>query len=398
MAVTACALVCAHPDAFYNVGSIHGSTPPRRTILDSPTSIAIIRPSSLGDVVRAVPALASVRRAYPNARIDWIVNDTFAPAISHHPALSNVIPFPRKRIGDHLRRAEFGPVLNWLETLREPNYDLTIDLQGLFRSGVMSYATGAPRRFGFANARELGWLGYTQRIRTNPASSHIDQNFELLSAIGIAPVRDLRLYPDPADQAAIAADPRLCSRFVLISPATRGAGRAWPIERFASVAEQLLQRLHSLSLEAIVVIGLPAEAEYCRPITRLAESDARLINLVGQTSISRLMAVLERSALVVCNDSAAMHMAVAFDRPLIALLGPTNMTYAGPYGRATDVISHAAPGEQVRHRDVPKAIEFMRRITTEEVLAACIARLDNNDTATQRHSETGENGKADSAS
>ncbi len=342
-----------------------------------PERILIIRPSSLGDVVRTVPVLVSLRRAYPKARIDWLVNDRFLPAVEHHPDLSRAIPFPRERVGEQVRRLKIADLRAWAKAnLREARYDLVLDVQGLARSGIMAWLTRAPRRVGFADARELGWLGLNERVRLPEGLHHVDRYLHVLRAMGIEPVPDLRLYPPAADRAAVAGDARFGGRYVVLSPATRGLGRAWPIERYAALTKDLLDRSGAWGVDRVVVVGLGNEKVYCAPITSLSESDGRVVDLVGSTSIGRLMAVLERAALVVCNDSAAMHLAVAFGRPLVALLGPTRAETSGPYGRSEDVLSGWRPEDAgVRHRDVERAGAIMRRIEVEEVVRACGARL-----------------------
>lgn len=341
-----------------------------------PERILIIRPSSLGDVVRTVPVLVSLRRAYPKARIDWLVNDAFLPAVEHHPDLTRAIAFPRKRIGEQVQHLKLGEVRAWARgNLREPRYDLVVDVQGLARSGLMAWLTRAPRRVGFSDARELGWLGLNERVKMPEGLHHVDRYLHVLREMGVEPVADLRLYPSEEDRAAVAGEPRLQRPYVVVSPATRGLGRAWPIERYAELAKELLAGTR-YELSRVVVVGLANERVYCAPILALAEKDARVVDLVGSTSIGRLMAVIERAALVVCNDSAAMHMAVAFDRPLVALLGPTRVETSGPYRREGDVISGwRAEDMGVRHRDVARASEIMRRIAVEDVIAACGSRL-----------------------
>ncbi len=342
-----------------------------------PSRILIIRPSSLGDVIRTVPALVSLRKAYPDARIDWLVNDSFAAAIEHHPDLTTAVPFPRATMGKQLLRGNIvGPALWARRTLRDPDYDLVIDYQGLFRSGLLARMTHSPLRLGYADAREFGWLGYSERIRVD-APHHIDRVLALTAATGATPLTDLRLYPDARDQAARDADPQLGGkRYVLLAPTTRGLGRAWPIDRYAALAAHLIQNRERLSIDAVVVTGMAGEREYCKPLLALSSSPTSFFqDRIGKTTISSLMALIEGTALVVCNDSAAMHMAVAFNRPMVALLGASNIAHAGPYRREADVIMHKRPDEHVRHRDVPKASELMRRISVEEVVAACEARL-----------------------
>ena len=172
--------------------------------LGGPWHILIIRPSALGDVCRTVPVLASLRRAYPEARIDWLVQDSFVDAIWHHPGLSSAIAFPRKELGQDLKAGRFWRVFQWMKKLKggvEGRYDLVLDCQGLARSGFFAWASGARRRVGYADARELGWLGLNQRIKA-PASMHtVDRMLALVHGIGVEPVADMRLYCGPQERA-----------------------------------------------------------------------------------------------------------------------------------------------------------------------------------------------------
>jgi ADP-heptose:LPS heptosyltransferase len=343
--------------------------------LETPSRILIIRPSALGDVVRTVPALVSLRRAFPDARISWLVADQFAPAIANHPDLSAVVPFPRRQIGTWLRQGAFGELVDWVQkTLRDPSYDLVIDFQGLFRSGFLTLATWASTRIGLADARELGWLGYTRRVNVVGGfrAHHVERVRALVEAAGATWVENLRLYPNRAEEQLWATDPDLGGRrYVLLAPTTRGLGRMWPTERYAAVASQLLSRRRDLGIDAVAVVGLESERKLCGPLLAVDG----VVDRVGATGISGLMTLIEHAALVLCNDSAAMHMAVAFRRPLVALLGPTDIGHAGPYKRKADVITHRRRGERVRHRDVQRASELMRRIEVDEVMKACEERL-----------------------
>ena len=164
--------------------------------------VLIIRPTALGDVVRTVPALVSLRAAMPQARIDWLVHDAYADAIRHHPALDGVIEFPRRRFG----RAWTSPAIarelwRWTASLRRARYDLVFDLQGLARSGWFTFVTGAARRVGFANAREGAWLGYNRRHRVDAEVHAVDRMLALLEAEGVPVQRDMRLYLGDADRA-----------------------------------------------------------------------------------------------------------------------------------------------------------------------------------------------------
>lgn len=336
----------------------------------TPSRVLLIRPSALGDVCRSVPVLASLRRAFSEARIDWLVNDTFAPSIAHHPALTNVVPFARKALGAGLKRLNTRPTREFLSALRQTDYDLVIDAQGLFRSGFFARATGAPRRVGFANARELGWAFMTERYEVDRAMHTVDRMLKLIELAGVPPFADMRLYSGAAEREEIA---RLIGEGewpVVIAPTSRWAGKQWPSDRFATLTRHLISRGHR-----VAIVGAPSEREQCGELIGMAAEDTRVLDLVGKTGVGGLMALIERSPLVVANDSAPLHMAVGFDRPLVALFGPTKLATVGPYRREADVIQHVRDGDSMDHKNEASGRELMARITTSEVIEAAEQRL-----------------------
>jgi lipopolysaccharide heptosyltransferase I len=335
--------------------------------------VLLIRPSALGDVCRTVPCLVSLRRAFPGAAIDWLVQDSFADAVRAHPALSGVVPFPRREMKDWIASGRLAPLGGWLRELSQRGYDLAIDLQGLARSGFFTWITGAPRRVGFANAREGGWLGLTETYTIHAHRHTVDRMLGLLRCMGVEPVRDMALHTPAADRAAIDRDPA-CARlrerpYAIIAPTSRWPAKQWPADRFAAAADWLTRR----GL-AVAVVGSASERAQIGPVLDLAARQPLVVDLVGSTSVGRLMSVVERSRLVVANDSAALHMAVGFDRPIVALFGPTNAALVGPYRRERDVLQHVAPDDLLDHKN-PAQAALMERISTDEVIEACEERL-----------------------
>ena len=358
-------------------------TPPAPLPPAAPQRVLIIRPSALGDVCRSVPVLASLKRAWPTARIDWLVQDGFAPAIEHHPALGRAVPFPRDRFSALLKRGRPGEFIRWLRRLRAARYDLVLDCQGLARSGLFARLTGAPRRVGFADAREMGWLGLSERCPV-PADLHsVDRMLALVRCAGAEPVADMRLYSDLAERAWVTSHQTLgAGGYAVIAPTSRWPGKRWPAERFAEAARALLD----LGVASVAVIGAASERGQCGPVLTLARAEPRVVDLVGGTSIGRVMAVIEASRLVIANDSAALHMAVGFERPIVGLYGPTRVDRVGPYGRASEVIQHVGPRERLDHKDANAGLALMERIGVEEVVAAAGARLGESRGAAARQS------------
>lgn len=344
--------------------------------MKDPRRILLIRPSALGDVCRTVPVLVSLKQRFPASSIDWLVETPLIPAVEAHPDLHAAVPFPRDEIapGRLLTRAAARRRYSELKrSLREPGYDLVIDAQGLTRSGLMARLTRAPRRVGYAagSGRELAWIGANERYRVPRELHAVDRMLALVEAAGIPPVRDIRLYAPPADRARL--DPALAaSRFVLIAPTSQHRGKNWPAERFAAAARAILD---AGAAERVVITAARHERDQCGPLLELASRDRRVIDMIGG-AVGALMALVERAALVIANDSAALHMAVGFDRPLIGLYGPTRVDLVGPYRREADVIQPFTPPPRgVSHKDERAGRALMERIPVEEVISAAMKRL-----------------------
>lgn len=342
--------------------------------MPEPRRILIIRPSALGDVCRSVPVLASLRAKWPGARIDWLVQDVFADAIRHHPMLSGVVEFPRRSLGRDLSRGRFGSTLEFVRGLRSTGYDVVVDAQGLARSGLLALASGARRRVGYADARELGWVGLTERHRVRAGLHAVDRMLGLVEAMGVPPVRDMRLYTDERERTWVSNDFRLSGgAFAVIAPTSRWAGKRWGWERFVEVARRVLDR----GL-CVAVVGGPGERGQVSGLEELARDEPRVVDLVGATSVGRLMAVIERSRVVVACDSAALHMAVGLDRPSVGLYGPTRVDLVGPYVGPREpsarsrvvVVQHVRADERLDHKNEGLGRGLMERIGVDEVWGA----------------------------
>ncbi|MCC7145269.1 MAG: glycosyltransferase family 9 protein [Phycisphaeraceae bacterium] len=298
--------------------------------------ILLVRPSALGDVARTVPALVTLRQAFPAARIDWLVHDQYADVISHHPALTGVLPFPRRIFKQgFFSRASWAAAWQLRRALVEPGYDMVFDLQGLARSGLFTWLTGARRRVGFANAREGAHRAYNRRHHINRSIHTVDRMLNLLAAEGFTPSHDMSLYVSPADNQWL--DEYLAEHggtdqpYVALAPTARWLCKCWPIERYAYLASQLLKA--GRVGQRMFVLVAPAERAYVQPLLNALGSAA----LFPATTVGQLMAVISRAQLVVCNDSAPLHIAVGFKRPLATIFGPTDPALVGPYQRPETV-------------------------------------------------------------
>lgn len=307
--------------------------------------ILIIKPSSLGDIIHGLPVLASLRKIWPTAHIAWLVGDSFAALLEGHPLIDEVIRFDRRRYGRLLRSPRaLADFARFVFALHHRRFDLVIDLQGLFRSGFLAWASGAPQRVGFAVARELAPVFYTRRVRCAPAAVHaVDRNLQIAAALGAAPAAPefpLHVPPHELEQARnklVAAARRELREFIAILPAARWPSKLWNESHFAN----LIERLAVDGRPTCVLLGAPSEAGIAQRIS--AACKAEVVNLVGRTSLPQLVALLDLSRFVICLDSGPMHIAAALNKPLVALFGPTNPHRTGPYSPRAHVVSRALP-------------------------------------------------------
>ncbi len=304
----------------------------------SPPRFLIIKPSSLGDVATTLPMLCDLRRAYPDAVIDWLIAPAFASLIQGHDALNDIILFERKQLAPWWRSPRaFKQFTALNRRLRSADYDCVIDAQGLLRSGFFSRITGATTRIGFADAREGGSFFYTHKIpiRRREAMSVVRMR-ALLDPLHIPhdTPPDYRVPLNPQAASTIAA--RLPDDAIGLIPGCRGEGKRWPAEAFSTVIAHLAPHY------PIALLGSPDERELCdQVLSKIKNQKSKIksvLNLAGQTSIAEMTAALARCRLIIGNDTGPLHVAVALGKTILGLYGKTDPASVGPYGQLDNVI------------------------------------------------------------
>ena len=330
--------------------------------------ILLIKPSSLGDIVHAMPTLFALRERFPDAEVTWLVKRQWVALVE---VLKGV---------DHVCAVEQG-LMGWLgrvPDLRAAGFDLVVDLQGLFRSGAMAWLTGCSRRVGFANAREGSPFFYTQRVAVPTGSMHaVDRYLLVTEALGAARPKEPRFeFIDRAeDRQAVetlltAAGLAGVLPWVAMNVSARWETKRWPPQHFAEAADQLAE-----AGIPIVFMGGPAE----RPETRavMARMRTKAVDLTGQTPVGLLPSLLRRAAVLVTNDSGPMHIAAAVGTPVVALFGPTDPVRTGPYGRGHVVLSNPVECRPCFRRECSRAVtlECLTGVTSEQVVRAVQQQL-----------------------
>jgi lipopolysaccharide heptosyltransferase I len=292
--------------------------------------VLIIKPSAIGDIVHALPILPRLRKLWPQAKLSWLVTPGCAGLVERHPLVDEVILFERKRFG----RGWYNPAALWelagfFGALRRRQFDLVIDLQGLFRSAWLSLASGAPRRIGFSNAREFAPLCYSELVDCSWENDHaVERYLKIASALGCGDgPAEFQFAVDDDDRRYIEGLIPVGTAYAVLMPGTNWQTKRWPIEKFAGIVGPLRERF---GLESVVA-GAEADA-------RLNGGIPAKFNLTAKTNLRQLVGLLERAELVIGNDTGPMHMAAAMGIPLVATYGPTDAVRTGPFGRADSVV------------------------------------------------------------
>ncbi len=334
---------------------------------DEPRRILIIKPSALGDIILALPALSALRRSFPGAKISWFVRPEFAPLITGHPYISDIILFDRRKLAKWwCSPGSFNALSSLVKQLRAGKFDLVFDFQGLFRTGFFSWVSGCKRRFGMAGARELAHLFYTDKISQDASSIHlVDYYLKIVAAAGAKQGEAEFKLPEDAG-AAEQIDKLLKSqgvnaKYAVIVPGAAQPDKRWPIERFAELADKIGSRFGM----QIVATGSQGEREYIEAIGR------RVVNLAGKTAVRELIPLMRKASLVVSNDTGPGHIAAALSVPIVMIFGPTNPARVCPYKRPQCVVA-AEPNERGMNADSYAPRHAITHIAVERVFeTAC---------------------------
>jgi heptosyltransferase-1 len=326
--------------------------------------VLLVRLSAIGDVIHGLPVLNALREAMPDAFLAWVVERRAAALLDGHPALDALVVAERGWLW-HPRQ-----VWQLRRTLRQLRPEVAIDLQGLARSAIAAWLSGARRRIGFGceKGRELSpWLN-NELVRST-RQHIIDCNLELLRPLGIEnpPVR-FNLPEKEQDRAWadrwLAEQALSTGGFALINPGAGWPSKRWPPERYAAVAAALGR---NWQLPSVVLWAGQEERQWAEQIVAGSQSQARL---APPTSLLQLAALCRRARMFIGSDTGPLHLAAAVGTPCVGLYGPMPAERNGPYGPQHIAIQKARfTGSSRQRRTAPP--DLMLAIQVEDVLAAC---------------------------
>ena len=331
------------------------------------TRILIVKLGALGDVVHAIPVAAALRRAFPSARIDWLVS-------AKHREILDLVPVIDRRLVMNDARL-FAAV----RELRGNRYDVAIDLQGLMKSAALARLSGARRVIGFTSryAREglARWFYTDAHDPGGGGMYHVDERHVVQTNLGL--LETLGIQPGPPEfpidrvESAVATlvAGRTGGRYALLNPGAAWPNKRWPPARLAAIAATLRDR-HALP--SVVAWG-PGEESLARDVVDRSSGAAMLS---PQTTIADLVALARGASLYLSGDTGPAHIAAAVGTPIVGIYGPTRPSRNGPWSPDDVTVSRADVCQCHHLRQCRLKTMCLEDIQVDEVLAAVERRLE----------------------
>ncbi len=331
--------------------------------------ILIVQTSFLGDVVLSTPVFAAIRKHFPDAHVAVMVRPESAGILADHPAVDEVL------VDDKHGATHGWGTWRTVRQLRERRFDLVVSLHKSFRTAWMLAAARIPRRLGFRES--AGWFLFQRTTRRDKSKHEVERNLAILRCLDLDP-------RDSVTQPYVACSPVSIERFhallaehgiergrmlIGVAPGSAWATKRWTLEGYAALLRDVQEQLAAVPL----LLGAKGDMEYAAAVQHAAGGLA--INLVGATNLPQLVAAIDQCAVLVSNDSAPLHIAVARDTPVVAIFGPTTPRMGfGPFTqRATVVEKELSCRPCSRHGGATCPIgthACMKDIGPDEVLVA----------------------------
>jgi lipopolysaccharide heptosyltransferase II len=305
--------------------------------------ILLLKPSSLGDVIQALPVLRLLKQHFGDAEIFWWIDSALAPLLEGDPDLAGIVRFERKRWARPPHWPEMCRSIRWL---RAQKFDLVIDLQCLLRSAVFAWLANGKLLAGLDETREGARGFYDLAVPRKSFHTHaVDWYLAVLPALGVPVHKNFQWLPERPEIATavkrqwpgtFAFNPQSAIRnpqLILLQPGARWENKRWPATYFAELVRQLARKFPEARF---AILGNGEDKSLGEIISRAAPE--RCLNLCGETSLPEMIEWVRRCDLLVTNDTGPMHVAAALGKPLIALFGPTEPRRTGPYGQLENVL------------------------------------------------------------
>jgi len=331
--------------------------------------VLIIRLSSIGDVIRVLPALHALRRTYPHAQIDWLVERKSADIVVEHPELDEALVF--ERTDDW--RAALKTFRRLCKSIRTRRYDIVVDFHGIFKSGLLTAFSGAPERYGFARPRSQEGSSLALNHRTKLPSSdlnRVEENLILCEALGPRPSEldvGIHVAPEVQDEVNEFFEHTFQSgkKVVAMHAPVERKEKQWPLEYFASLTDMLIA---DGRFEVMLTWG-PGQLDLVERIVRKTRRNPRVAP--ETPDLKHYAWLVHRSDLYFGGDTGPMHIAWVMGTPVVAVFGGTDPRKHAPFREPYEVLAVGSETDPATLARLSPT-ERLRRITPDMAYDACI--------------------------
>ncbi len=308
-----------------------------------PHRFLIVRLSSIGDIVHALPTAAALAQTFPQSQIDWVVEKRHAGLLAANPHLNHVIQLDtlgwRKQLTSP---ATWHEMRTGIDDLRETPYDAALDFQGLWKSAVVAWMSSAKKRIGFA-AKDLrepsAGILYSQTIPRPKQVHAVKENMALVESLGAHSEQwQFPLPRDHQDDTYIENQlaPFNGGPFLIVNPGGGWRSKCWSPDNYAL----LIREWAGTHPESIVVTGAPSEEPVMNEILAGAGTpSARYF----PTTLIQFITLARRARLFVGGDTGPMHLAAAVGTPIVGIFGPTDPVRNGPFAADDITLTNGGP-------------------------------------------------------
>ncbi|HHT9130224.1 MAG TPA: lipopolysaccharide heptosyltransferase II [Candidatus Brocadiaceae bacterium] len=320
-------------------------------------NVLIVKPSSFGDIVQANPTLVALKKFYPDCNVSWLVFDMWKDVLSLFPDLDRVIIW-RKRGG-------IKEFIHVVHLLRKEKYDLVIDLQGLARSALLTFISGAKKKIGVPGMKEFGWWFIREVFPESRSMNAVNRSLETvryLTGKKIEPAFNLSVPPSAEREASDIIKSLGVSNSettIGIVPFARGLSKQWPIEYYRQLIDLIV--LHNNRVN-ILILGSKDNVGIIE--------HPNAIDLCGRTSLTQLAAVFKMCKVVIGSDTGPVHLAAALNVPVVVLFGGSDVRETAPVTDHATIITKNFPCSPCRSRPTCNDYPCLKEIKPQEVFEA----------------------------
>lgn len=328
-------------------------------------NILVVKLSAIGDVIHALPVSYAIKETYPDAHLTWVVEPAAKELLEDNPYIDEIIVFKKKEFKSISGFfANYGPLK---ELIQKREYDVALDLQGLFKSAAIVFTSGAKKCLGMCNMRELSDKVSTPVIGPNAEGHIVERYLDVARAIGCRvdevnfPMVIKPRTEEKARDILLQSGVPLMTGYAVLAVGANWPNKRWPTRYYALLADWLYEK----GIIPVFVGGGRLDEGLVAEI--INQSEVPPVSVVGKTSLKELAYIVREARFVIGGDTGPVHLAAGLKVPTIMLQGPTDANRNGPYRQTENSIEVDRSCKYCWKRACPKKLDCLAAISVDQV-------------------------------